>query len=90
MTVPEEVEEEENLGLVLGDNQLDELNQVFDVEVRVVDAFDNEILTDSSDSEGEDDEDNDDNALDNIVVKTTRIRKTSVMVGSIKKGKYSR
>ena len=53
--VPEEVEEEENIGEVVGDNQLDELNQVFDVAVRVFDDLDNEILelSDSSDSEEE-------------------------------------
>ena len=78
--VPEEVEEEENIGEVVGDNQLDELNQVFDVAVRVFDDLDNEILelSDSSDSEEE----------ENDIVNTRRVRKSSVMVGSIKRGKY--
>jgi hypothetical protein len=77
--IPEEVEVEEDLGPVTIENQLEEPLHSFDVEVVGTDSLDSEdSLSESSDSEDSEPE---------VVTKRTRL--PNVMVGSVKKGKYS-
>ena len=77
--ISEEVEEEEDLGPVTTENQLEEEPiHSFDIEVVGTDSLDTEdSLSESSDSE------------DSGPEVTKRTRSPNAMVGSVKKGKYS-
>ena len=81
IAIPVEVEEEENLGVNVETelSQHEEPVQSFDVEVDGSDS----VNSDDSLSESSDSEDTE------VPVVPKRMRKPSVMVGSVKKGKYS-
>ena len=83
IAIPVEVEEEENLGV----NVETELSQ----HEEPVQSFASDVEVDGSDSVNSDDSlsESSDSEDTEVPVVPKRMRKPSVMVGSVKKGKYS-
>ena len=94
--IPVEVEAEEDLGIVGDDDDnqhqpIEDLAQSFDVEVDAVEVDSDEIIIPEKSSLVSSDSETSSESEEPVVIitKSKRTRKQSVMVGSVRKGKYS-